>query len=264
MRVIVTGHLGFVGEHLVHALSRAGHGVIGYDKKDRQDLSFDGWADIMASDRPDAIIHLAASCSTLGSILRPEDTFTDTVRTTVTVCKAAAGLGVPLLLTSSVKARDGMTPYGAAKHMSEIWARESGRTFKYPVIINRPGTIYGPGQEGSLESGWIAWFLKAKAEGIPVTINGDGGQVRDLLHVQDYCRLLLLQLSHVPQFARGIWDVGGGHDNAVTVLQMANYLGLSYEFGPHRYGDYGEYIGINGVPGWEPGIHWRDSGMFDG
>ena len=262
MRVLVTGHLGFVGSHLVQALVDRRIEWLGVDKKDYGNLEWD-WviADCIKWD-PTVIVHLAASCSTLGSIRGPVQTFHDTVVTTANICEVARTLQVPLLLTSSVKARDGMTPYGAAKQMSETWASECSRTYGFPLVINRPGTIYGPGQEGSEESGWIAWFLKAAKENVEITINGDGLQVRDLLHVSDYVNLLLEQLVKPEIYTSKIWDVGGGSSNVVTVVEIADYLGLSYVYGPDRYGDARGYVGLNDVPAWEPEIYWKESGIF--
>jgi len=135
-------------------------------------------------------------------------------------------------------------------------------TYHFPLVINRPGTIYGPGQEGSLESGWIAWFLKAKREGIKVTVNGDGLQRRDLLHVSDYVELMIMQAQGTTHYIGHPWDVGGGSANAVTVMDIVKYLGLEYEHGPERYGDARSYVGFNGVPGWEPRVLWRTSETF--
>ena len=147
--------------------------------------------------------------------------------------------------------------------MVELWALEYRSAYGLPVIINRPGTIYGPGQEGSDESGWVAWFLEAKRQGIKVTINGNGEQVRDLLHVVDYVRLLLHQVRNPGDFDTGhVYDVGGGELNAVTVNEMVRVLGLDYEYGPARYGDAKRYVALNDVPGWTPRIDWRTSGMF--
>lgn len=269
MRIAVTGHNGFIGSHLVVALKDVGHDVVGFDKKPEQahwcpcDLSD---LSIWAEHEPyeiDLIVHLASTCSTSGSLARPMETFRDTVITTATVCEWARRERIPLLLTSSVKARDGMTPYGAAKRMAETWAIECGRSFDFPVIVNRPGTIYGPGQEGSPESGWIAWFLKAKREGFPVTIYGDGEQMRDLLYVEDYVDLLTRQIDDPLRWNACIWDVGGGIMNAVTVKGMADHLGIDYAFAPPRYGDAREYIGVNDVADdWEPTTDWKKSGMF--
>ena len=213
--------------------------------------------------RLDAIVHLAGSTSTIRSMKRPYQAFRDNVVTMANICQIAEVLRIPILSTSSVKARDGMTPYGASKRMAELWASELRGVCDMTIVINRPGTVYGPGQEGSAESGWIAWFLKAKAEGFPVTINGDGDHVRDLLHVDDYCRLLLVQLGDLGRYSLGVWDVGGGVDNAVSVRYMATHLGLEYIFGPPRHGDAARYVGHNLMDDWKPQIHWRDSGMFD-
>jgi CDP-paratose 2-epimerase len=261
-RILVTGSEGFVGKHLMEALRDRGFEAIGVDRKNGFDLS-GSWLPLGIWDsEPDVIVHLASSCSTLGSIHDPLSTFRDTVVTAANISHIAIQRKIPLLLTSSVKARDGMTPYGASKQMVETWASEASRTYGFPLVINRPGTIYGPGQEGSVESGWIAWFLRAKSEGTTVRINGDGLQVRDLLHVSDYVDLLLAQIASPASYIGRTWDVGGGSSNVVTVLEMADHLGLDYTFGPDRYGDARSYIGINDAPGWEPKVHWREQEMF--
>jgi CDP-paratose 2-epimerase len=262
MRVLVTGSAGFVGTHLVQALEQRGDTVLGLDKKNGEDLADRSadWARISAvSFGPEVIVHLASVCSTPGSVRDPLGTFEDTVTSAATVLEAARMGDIPVVLTSSVKARDGMTPYGAAKRMVELWAQEYETAYDLPVVINRPGTIYGPGQEGSEDSGWIAWFCKARAEGLPVVINGTGTQLRDLLHVSDYVRLLLLQVDNIGTYRGHIWDVGGGATNTVSVAQMAAHLKLRATYGPARYGDAAIYVGDNGVPGWGPEIDWRKS-----
>lgn len=262
MRVLVTGSEGFIGKHVVKALEERGVEVVGVDKKTGTDLSSDLWIHDLYASQPRAIIHLASTCSTPGSVRDPVTTFRDTVITAAHMTDLARLLRVPFILTSSVKARDGMTPYGAAKRMAETWALEYRSAYGLPVIINRPGTIYGPGQEGSDESGWIAWFLQAKEEGKPVTVNGDGEQVRDLLHVDDYVRLLLLQLDAPRDYVGRVWDVGGGAENVVSVIGMVRHLRLDYVLGPERYGDSRSYVGVNDVPVWNPLIRWQNSETF--
>lgn len=257
MKILVTGSAGFIGTHVEIALRERGDKVTGLDKKTGWDLS---QRTPYPADGYDAIVHLASTCSTPGSMANPKGTFFDTVVTTANVLEMArVSGGVPVIITSSVKARDGMTPYGAAKVMVETWAFAYHNDFGLPVIVNRPGTVYGPGQEGSEESGWIAWFCEAKRLGRQVTINGDGLQVRDLLHVSDYVRLIIEQLDHFKTYNGGIFDVGGGRVNAVTVLEVAKHLGLRYRLGPPRHGDSPEYIGKNELHTWAPRIRWRES-----
>jgi nucleoside-diphosphate-sugar epimerase len=249
-----------VGTHTVAALEDRKHTVYGVDRKLGHDLSFPAQAQRLADWQPDVIVHLASACSTLASIRDPLGTFSDTVLPLVYTLEVARRVGAAFIHTSSVKARDGLTGYGAAKKMTELWAKEYRATYHMPLIINRPGTIYGPGQEGSPESGWIAWFCKARAENLPVVLNGNGQQIRDLLHVSDYVKLLVLQVQNLETYDRGrIYDVGGGPKNAVTVEQMAKHLGLTYTFGPARYGDWPKYIGKNDAPDWKPEVNWWES-----
>ena len=262
MKVLVTGSAGFVGSNLVDALRSRGDSVLLADRQTGQDLTkpdndYMSLA-LLRAGYPDVVIHLASTCSTPGSVKQPMRTFEDTVVTAARVLDAARIHQTPVILTSSVKARDGMTPYGAAKRMVELWAKEYEAAYDLPLVINRPGTIYGPGQEGSLESGWIAWFCKRRDEGMPVVLNNGGYQVRDLLHVNDYVRLLIMQANNIARYCGPIWDVGGGPENIVTVREMADYLGLDHTDGPPRHGDADIYVGINSVPGWEPQISWRD------
>jgi CDP-paratose 2-epimerase len=269
VKALVTGHEGFVGRHLVEMLQKSGISVIGMDIRD-QTLNANGTGPDLAKDsialraienhKPDVVFHLASRVSTAGSLRDPIDTYRNTATVGVNVIEACRSTGTPIIITSSVKARDpATTPYGISKRLVEMWAQDA-QGLRY--AINRPGTIYGPGQEGSAESGWIAWFLRARAEKLKVTVNRPGTQIRDLLHVQDYCRLMLIQLQHFDKFKGKVWDVGGGWENAVTVLEMADHLGLDWEFGPERYGDEAEYVGYNATPGWRPKIRWQDAEVF--
>lgn len=272
MIVLVTGHEGFVGRYLTGMLVKAGHKVIGMDIRDQNvhaggtgpDLSKGDIAlRVIENRKPSVVVHLASSVSTPGSLEHPLETFRDTVRTGVNVIDACRLTDTALILTSSVKARDSTTPYGVSKRMVEMWAQDYINAYGLRCVINRPGTIYGPGQEGSAESGWVAWFLKAQKEKIPVTVHGPGTQIRDLLHVKDYCRLMILQMTRFDVFKGKLWDVGGGWVNAVSIIEMADYLKLDWHLGPKRYGDELEYVGYNDTPGWDPEIRWKEAEVFN-
>lgn len=263
MTVMVTGSAGFIGSHVVDTLRSRDVTVVEVDRRTGDDISSYDHACKVFDAVPDlqAVIHLAGSCSTPGSIKQPMQTYQDTAGTAINVIELCREFDVPLIMTTSVKARDAQTPYGAAKSMIETWATEYRRAYGMKVLVNRPGTIYGPGQEGSPESGWVAWFLKAKASNRPVIIHGDGSQVRDLLHVHDYVNLLLLQLAQFERYLslETVFDVGGGYQNAVSVKELADHLELTYTFGPHRYGDSLRYVGINNTPDWHPVVKWQEA-----
>ena len=59
------------------------------------------------------------------------------------------------------------------------------RVYGLPTVVLRQSCIYGPRQLGSEEQGWVAWLAMAAAFGRPITIYGDGKQVRDVLYVDD-------------------------------------------------------------------------------
>lgn len=257
MNILVTGAAGFIGRHTVRAFRTRGYNVIEADIKTGQDMTNRRLAYTLVKGA-DRVVHLAASSSTPRSVQTPMQTFDDTVLTAAAILDACRWHRVPLVMVTSVKARDGKTPYGAAKRMVELWAEEYAQAYQMPVTIVRPGTVYGPGQEGSPESGWIAWFVKAKKEGLEVTLNGDGAQTRDLLYVDDLVELFLRMVREFGDYGGEKWDVGGGVENAVTVQQIADHLGLEYRFGPPRYGDADSYIGINDAPLWLPTTAWRD------
>lgn len=278
MKVLVTGGEGFIGRTLIRRLVGAKdhegklytvksvdirHINPQIDGTQGLDLARESLAlRVIQNGNFDIVVHLASSLSTPGSLESPLETFRNTVRSAVHVMEACRLTGTPAIITSSVKARDGMTPYGTSKRMVELWAQEYVRAYDCRFVINRPGTVYGPGQEGSAESGWIAWFLRARKEGLKVTLNDGGHQVRDLLHVDDYCRLLTMQMENPDRYVGEIWDVGGGVRNSVSVKEMALRLRLDYEVGPPRDGDADTYIGENKVPDWQPIIDWKDTGMF--
>lgn len=255
-RVLVTGSSGFIGSHLVKALTD--FDVVTWDKREGQPLS-----DLVGcshQDKPDFVVHLAGSCSTAKSIDDPISDFKDNALGTLQALEYARRHKAKFIYVSSVKARDSrvMTPYGVSKRVGEMYCNEYDWMYGVEHIINRPGTVYGPGQEGSPESGWVSWFLKAKEEKKKVTIFGAGYQVRDLLYVDDLVELLVAQLKNFDRYKHKVWDVGGGQENAVKVVELADYLGLDYEFGPSRPGDSLIYVGYNRVPDWEPKTNWRD------
>src|SRR5665811_18886 len=77
------------------------------------------------------------------------------------------------------------SPYGCSKGAADQYARDYARIYGIPTVVFRQSCIYGPRQMGVEDQGWLAWFVIALVTGKPITIYGDGKQVRDLLYVDD-------------------------------------------------------------------------------
>lgn len=268
MRIFVTGSEGMVGRTFVYEARRRGHKVLGIDKKngDKDDITK---TEInFVGDPPDVIVHLAATCSTIKGLDNPEEAFNDNAFGSLRVAECARKYHIPVIYTSSIKAqqngRGQRTPYGLTKFMGEEILEEWGVTYGLRYIINRPGTMYGPFQDASSESGWLGWFIKAAVESKPVTIYGKGDQKRDVLFVDDYVRLLIDQCENFDAYERvhRLFDVGGGPKNTLTIAQAAKHLDLKVEkYADARVGDCSCYIGENrlakSIRGWEPKVDWQ-------
>jgi CDP-paratose 2-epimerase len=117
--------------------------------------------------------------------------------------------------------------YGATKLSSEVLALEYGRTFQFPVWINRCGVIAGPGQFGTAEQGIFSFWIHAWRSQLPLRYIGFGGrglQVRDALHPQDLATLVAGQLgdSNTKEVNR-TWNIGGGLNNSMSLLELSGW-----------------------------------------
>lgn len=114
--------------------------------------------------------------------------------------------------------------YGISKLIADAMVQEYHHAFGLPVLINRIGSITGPGQFGCAEQGWASHFVVSYWKKEPLTFVGFGGkQVRDLLHVRDLCRLIAAQIEQ-SGFAGEVCDVGGGRTRAISLLEAASLL----------------------------------------
>lgn len=227
MNILVTGAAGFIGSHLYTLLGEHGHTVTPVDKRhgrSTSDLDFLRW--VIGDSRPDVIAHLGASCSTQSSLTDPVRDFHDNAVGTFNVCEAArrAG-GIPVVYTSTVKVHPGndglIAPLGQSKLVGEQYLRLYRDLYDVPSVVLRPSTVYGPGQDGSPEAGWVTWFLRAFLDRKPITIHGDGTQSRDILFIDDFTRLLVDIVENFDAYQTSTpYEVGGGPDNEVSLLDL--------------------------------------------
>jgi CDP-paratose 2-epimerase len=112
---------------------------------------------------------------------------------------------------------DFCSPYGCSKGAADQYVRDYARIYGLPTIVFRQSCIYGPRQMGVEDQGWVAWFVIALIMGRPITIFGDGKQLRDLLYVDDLLRAFDLAIDRI-EITRGqTYNIGGGPANAISV-----------------------------------------------
>lgn len=126
--------------------------------------------------------------------------------------------GVPLV-NGLVGSR---TPYGWSKYSADQLCQEFYHTYGVKVGIFRMSCIYGPNQFGFEEQGWATWFAIATCKSRPITIYGDGCQVRDMLYVTDvvqaYDAFVQSDLDH------GVFNLGGGPENSFSLNTCLDIL----------------------------------------
>ena len=157
------------------------------------------------------------------------------------------------------------SPFGAGKVAAEKYTREYGKHFGIPTIINRMSCIYGVYQKGAEEQGWVDWFLRAKKYGRPITIFGNGKQVRDVLFGRDLASLYVYQIEHISNLSGKTFNVGGGtspgfHTSLLELVAMIDehFPGkkLAVRFAPARPNDQRVYVSdirmLRRVTGWHP------------
>ena len=113
--------------------------------------------------------------------------------------------------------------YGMTKLAAELMIEEYSDAFGFRFIIDRCGLLTGPWQMATSEQGviaqWVAWHHFARPLRY-IGFGGSGKQVRDFLHVTDFCDLVAHQIAQFDAFAGARWNVGGGRTNSVSLREL--------------------------------------------
>src|SRR5262249_28422238 len=102
------------------------------------------------------------------------------------------------------------SPYRCSKGAADQYVRDYARIYGLRTVSFRQSCIYGWRQFGVEDQGWVAWFTIAAVTGQPVTIYGDGRQVRDLLFVDDLCDAYDAAVVRIDRVGGQIFNLGGG------------------------------------------------------
>ena len=220
------------------------------------DIRYDYFPLLHAVGRADLVLHLAAQVAVTTSIARPTEDFEINARGSFNVLEAIRESGnKPLVIYSSTnKVYGGMTdlayvkdatrygfrdfpegiaedrpldfhsPYGCSKGAADQYVHDYGRIYGIPSVVFRQSCIYGQRQFGVEDQGWVAWFSIAALLQRPITIYGDGLQLRDVLHVDDLVAAYKCAAAGPARAAGGIYNVGGGPTRTLSLVELLAFL----------------------------------------
>jgi CDP-paratose 2-epimerase len=156
------------------------------------------------------------------------------------------------------------SPYGCSKGAADQYVLDYARTFGIPAAVFRMSCIYGPHQFGTEDQGWVAHFLIQALRRSPLTLYGDGLQVRDVLFVQDLVDAMLLAHERIDQTAGRAFNIGGGPERTTSLLELLDIIGRltgsppAFSLEPWRTADQRYYVSnttaFEHATGWRPRV----------
>lgn len=158
------------------------------------------------------------------------------------------------------------SPYGCSKGAADQYVRDYARIYGLPTVVFRMSCIYGTRQFGTEDQGWVAHFARSLLSGTPITVYGDGYQVRDILWIGDLVEALREAMRRISVTAGEAFNIGGGATNAVSVRGVIERLieitgkEVPVTYAPWRPGDQKIYISDTAravrLLGWRPTTPW--------
>ena len=161
------------------------------------------------------------------------------------------------------------TPYGCSKGAADQYVQDYGRMYGLRTAVLRLSCVYGPRQFGTEDQGWVAHFAIAAVLGRPLTIYGNGKQIRDILFIDDLVRLYAGFLrAPSPDVWGYVYNVGGGTAGTLSLLELLDLLAQetgrrpSVGFEAWRPADQRAYVSditrVRKAFGWQPEVSPRD------
>ena len=244
--ILVTGGAGFIGSHIVDAvadrnevrvLDRLSTGsrsnlpddvrLIEGDIRDRETVD-------AAMDGVDVVFHKAAMVSVPASVEQPVACHETNGTATVNILEAARANDSHVVFASSAAIYghpDGVpipedapkrpaSPYGLEKLTGDYYTRIYADRYGLDTVSLRYFNVYGPRQTGGQYSGVISAFLDQARSGDPITVEGDGEQTRDFVHVDD---VVQANLRAATTDATGTsYNIGTGSN--ITIRELAETI----------------------------------------
>jgi CDP-paratose 2-epimerase len=169
---------------------------------------------------------------------------------------------------SEARPLDFHSPYGCSKGAADQYVLDYARSYGLPAAVFRMSCVYGPRQFGTEDQGWVAHFLIQAIKGSPITLYGNGKQVRDVLYVDDLVNALMLASWHIDQVEGEAFNIGGGMHNTVSLLELLTLIeelhgaAPKVQFDAWRTGDQAYYVSdtskFESATGWRARVDLRD------
>jgi CDP-paratose 2-epimerase len=255
--------------------------------------------DVRAAAREaDRVFHLAAQVAVTTSVTEPVHDYSVNLGGTITLLEELRRRSVPppLLFTSTNKVYGKLaglqveqhgeryqpddadvrehgigeqwplqfaSPYGCSKGGADQYVLDYAETYGLRAVVFRMSCIYGPHWCGNEDQGWVAHFLMQARDGAPITLYGDGRQVRDVLYVDDLLDAMQAAVRQVDELSGRAFNMGGGPKSTVSLLELLDLIGRlgsppDVRFGDWRVGDQRYYVSdtrcFQEATGWAPRV----------
>lgn len=177
---------------------------------------------------------------------------------------APADPGIARFGISEDQPLDFHSPYGCSKGAADQYILDYARSFGIPAVVFRMSCIYGPHQFGNEDQGWVAHFLIRNLRGEPLSLYGNGKQVRDILFVEDLVEAFLKARRNAPRLAGRAFNIGGGVERTTSLLELLAWMERHQgrrprvDFHDWRTGDQSYYVSdtrrFQEATGWRPRV----------
>jgi len=237
MKILVTGHKGYIGSHLFSSLLSLGYHVKGIDLKDGDDLLY-----CLPNENFDYVFHLAAYPKVQYTVENPSFSLRQNVLTTSVLLEWSKTHAVRRLIFSSsaaVNNGDPKSPYGLHKFMSEMECKLYSELYNLDTVCLRYYNVYSKNQlYGGSYSSVISSWMEMLKEGKTLRIDGDGSQTRDFIHVEDIVSVNLFCMNYENSFKGKSLEVGSGCSITLNEIKdcIEEYHDVEWKPSPNRKG----------------------------
>jgi CDP-paratose 2-epimerase len=243
---------------------------------------------------PDVVLHLAGQVAVTTSVEQPRKDFEINALGAFNVCESIRTLARDAILLNAstnkvygelpgvdvverstryeyanlqfgvpeLQPLDFHSPYGCSKGAADQYVHDYARIYGIRSVNFRQSCIYGRRQFGIEDQGWVAWFVIAAISESPITIYGDGKQVRDVLFVDDLVDCYIAAVEHIDRAAGISFNIGGGPSRTLSLLELVDMIErrlgrkLDLKFSGWRPGDQRVFISdirkASELIGWSP------------